>query len=143
MPTADLNQRIKRIVGLTDDDVNHLSTVAATEDDLIYLIFDDSPNQIPLVTCHKLSIASNAPDPSWGAPRMTFASLATLSGNPIDYEEWERKKDAIIKQTVCKTFIIWAANVDDVVEEARYQELYNMYLSSVTEGSALNIVEKA
>eukprot|EP00957_Ditylum_brightwellii_P071653 5446945-Ditylum_brightwellii.AAC.1 len=58
MPTTDLNQKIKRTVGITNGDMSYLSTVATIEDDLRYLLFDAFPTQILLVKHCKLSIAS-------------------------------------------------------------------------------------
>ena len=64
--------------------------------------------------------------------------LADFSGEAVDYENWERKAGATIKQTQYKDFLVNPATVGDVVEEARSKELYNMIISSVAEGHALN-----
>ena len=77
-----------------------------------------------------------------GAPKVYTDPLPTFSGNPVDYEEWERKAGATIRQTVYKRYLDRSAIKGNFVEEARSAELYNMILSCVGIGHALNTVEK-
>ena len=84
----------------------------------------------------------STPDPSRGAPKVYTDSITPFSGEVVDYEEWERKAGATIKQTAYKDFLTRGAKIGDVVEEARSKELYNMLLSCVSDGHALNTIEK-
>jgi len=85
---------------------------------------------------------ARAVDPTRGAPRVYTDPLPEFSGDPVDYEEWERKAGATIRQTVYRNFITRAAIQGDTIEEARSAELFNMILSCVGDGHALNTVEK-
>ena len=77
-----------------------------------------------------------------GAPRVHTDPLPKFSGDPVDYEEWERKAGAIINQTAYKHYLSRAATAGNVVEENRSSELYYMLVSCVGDGHALNTVEK-
>ena len=77
-----------------------------------------------------------------GAPKLYTDPLPKFSGNPVDYEEWERKAGATIRQTAYKHYITRQATAGNPVETARSSELYNMILSCVGDGHALNTVEK-
>ena len=82
--------------------------------------------------------------PSRGAPTKVYTdSITPFSGEVFDFEEQERKARATIKQTVYKDFLTRGANPGDVVEEAcSKKELFNMLLSCVSDGHALNTIEK-
>jgi hypothetical protein len=180
MPTTDIEQRVKRISGLSDQEIEGLTTIGiATEDDLRYAEFVDLPVIIPVIKRRKLNIISqylakgealNAtitidqiqllmntpeapvgaapayqggnPDPGRGAPKVYTDPLPDFSGEAVDYEEWERKAGATIKQTAYKDLLDNAATIGDLVQEARSKELYNMILSCVADGHALNTIEK-
>ncbi len=86
--------------------------------------------------------APPAPDPGRGAPKVYTDPLPDFSGDVVDYEEWERKAGATIKQTAYKGLLDSPARNGDAVEEARSKELYNMILSCVAGGHALNTIEK-
>ena len=81
-------------------------------------------------------------DTNRGAPKIHTNPLPEFSGDAVDYEEWERKSGAIIKQSIYKSFFSSAATAGDAVEAARSMELYNMILSCVGGGHALNTIEK-
>ena len=78
-----------------------------------------------------------------GAPKVYTDPLPNFSGNPVDYEEWERKASATIFQTAYKHYISRAPTAGDNIEETRSGELYYMILSCVSDGYALNTVEKS
>ena len=82
------------------------------------------------------------PDPNRGAPRVYTDPLPDFSGDAIDYEDWERKAGATIKQTAYKGLLDNPAVPGDAVEEARSKELFNMILSSTSRGHGLNVIEK-
>jgi len=82
------------------------------------------------------------PDPDRGAPKVHTNPLPDFSGDAVDFEEWERKAGAIIKQSIYKGFIHRAATVGNPTEEMRSLELFNMILSCVGGGHALNTIEK-
>ena len=91
------------------------------------------------------SSAVTSPAPSVenrGGPKVNTNPLPSFTGNPVDFESWELQAGATIRQTTYKHFLTRSAKEDDVVEKERSGELYNMLLSSVADGSALNIVEK-
>ena len=67
--------------------------------------------------------------------------LADFSGEAVDYEDWARKVGATIKQTAYKDFLSRSATVGDAIEEAMRKELFNMLLSCVSGGYALNTIE--
>ena len=57
MPTTNLDQRVKRISGISDQEVVTLDGVGiTTEDDLRYAEFVDLPNTIPVIKRRKLNI---------------------------------------------------------------------------------------
>ena len=89
-----------------------------------------------------LGLAAQAPDPGRGAPKVYTDPLPDFSGDVVDYEDWERKAGATIKQTAYKDLLDSPATVGNTVEEARSKELYNMILSCVAGGHALNTIEK-
>ena len=190
MPTTNLSQRVKRIVNLSDRDVNDLEAMeVVTEDDLRYLEFEDLPVTLPLVKRRKLhtvckylglghqlnatiqldevrtvTMLGNGPRTApvapgagavvpvapmatsneilRGAPKVHTNPLPDFSGDPVDFEEWDRKAGALIKQSGYKAFIDRPADPENAVEVARSQELFNMILSCVGDGHALNTVEK-
>eukprot|EP00957_Ditylum_brightwellii_P039109 2956848-Ditylum_brightwellii.AAC.1 len=82
-------------------------------------------------------------DTDQGALKVCTDPLPKFSGNLIDFEDWERKAGATIQQTAYKRYLSCSATAGDIVEEAHSGELYNMILSCVGDGSALNIIEKA
>ena len=88
------------------------------------------------------AVQQAAPDPNRGAPKIYTNPLPDFSGDPVDFEEWERKAGSIIKQSTYKKFINSPSNNGDVIEEARSSELFNMIYSCVGDGHALNVVEK-
>ena len=69
-------------------------------------------------------------DPDRGAPKVRT--------DP----EWNRKAGTTIKQTVYKGFLDNPATVGDLIEETRRKDLFNMILSCVADGDALNTIEK-
>ena len=77
-----------------------------------------------------------------GAPKVYTDPLDEFSGDPLDYEEWEGKSSATLRQTVYRRFLDKAPDATKPAEVARNQELYNMILSAVRSGHALNRVEK-
>ena len=81
-------------------------------------------------------------DPYRGAPKVQTDMLANFSGEAVDYEDWERKAGVNIKQTAYKDLLDNPATPGDVISEARSKELYNMILSCVAGGHALNTIEK-
>ena len=82
-------------------------------------------------------------DADRGASKVYTDPLPDFSGDAIDFEDWERKVGATIKQTAYKGFLDAAATPGNVVEEARSKELFNMILSCVACGHALNTVERS
>ena len=178
MPTTDIDQRVKRIAGLSVNDVQELQNQGITsEDDLRYAEFVDLPGAIAVIKRRKLDmigtfiaaggtlsatttaaeiqqgmrapVAGNAvpvppraPDPYRGAPKVYTDMLTDFSGEAVDYEDWERKAGATIKQTAYKDLLDNPATSGDIVAEARSKELYNMILSCVANGHALNTIEK-
>ena len=83
-----------------------------------------------------------APGPHRGAPRVYTDMTSNFSGEAVDYEDWERKAGATIKQTYYKDLLYSPAMSGDVFAEARSTELYNMILSCVAGGHTLNTIEK-
>ena len=182
MPTTSINQRVKRIVDLADDEVQAIedATGAVNEEDLRYLRFEDFPNVVPLLKRRKLQVLikfleqgkalnamitmdqvqveantagtlaavqpsvgnRNVPDPTRGAPKVHTDMLSNFSGDAVDYEEWERKSASTIKQTVYGEFLQGPAPVNDLIKTTRSKELFNMILSCVADGHALNTIEK-
>ena len=181
MPTSDIGQRVKNIVGLTVNEVAELTGQGIqNEDDLRYIEFEDLPEAIPIVKRRKLSTIKKylsrgsqltatltmqevqeslnpmvqvppgaqpgahpaVPDPTRGALKMYTNPLPEFSGDPVDYETWERKTKSIIKQSNYKTFVDRPATTGNVIEEARSTELFHMIYSCVGEGHALNVFEK-
>ena len=49
--------------------------------------------------------------------------LADLSGEAVDYEDWERKAGATIKQTAYKDLLDNTDTPGDVIAEARSKDL--------------------
>lgn len=182
MPTTNLDQRLKRILNLSDDEVAEIAIVGANnEEDLKFLEFVDLPIAISLIKRRKLHViiqylakgkalnatitidqiqavlgtvpaapgglggglgGAAAPDPNRGAPKVHIDPLSAFSGNAVDYEEWARKSESTIKQTVYKDILSAPAPAGDTVAEARSGELFNMILSCVADGHALNTIEK-
>ena len=59
MPTTDVNQRVKRIAGLDDDDVTKLQAIGIkTEEDLSFIQFQDLGDEIGLIKRRKLEYIS-------------------------------------------------------------------------------------
>ena len=58
-------------------------------------------------------------DADRGAPKVYTDPLPSFSGDPVDYEEWERNAGATIRQTVYKKYLTRAATSGDSIEEAR------------------------
>ena len=83
-----------------------------------------------------------APDTNSGDPRVYTDPLNDLSGEAVDYEERERKSGLTIKKTAYKNILDGPSLVGYVIEEAISKEHYNMILSCVSGGHALNIIEK-
>ena len=55
MPTTNIDQRVKRVAGLSNDEVAALHAIGAeNEDDLKYIQFVDLPNTVPLIKRRKL-----------------------------------------------------------------------------------------
>ena len=180
MPTTDIDQRVQRIIGLTDDQLAAMKNVGImNEDDLRYSQFVDYPTTIPVIVRRKLELITRylangnalsasmdmlsvqtamiapppasvepgpghggAVDPSRGAPKVYTDPLSNFSGDAVDFEDWERKAGATIKQTVYKDFLTRLVTTGDAVDEARSKELCNMILSCVADGHALNTIEK-
>ena len=179
MPTTNINQRVKRIAGLTDEDVAALQGFGiTTEDDLSYVKFADLGEEIGLIKRRKLDLIIKflstrenqltatitmesiqekveKPNPpasrsdtrsssaeNRGGPKLNTNPLPAFSGNPVHYESWQLQAGATIRQTSYKHYLTRPAEENSVVEKERNSELYNMILSSVADGSALNIVEK-
>ena len=59
-----------------------------------------------------------APYPHCGAPRVYTDMLSDFSGEAVDYEGWERKAGATIKQTAYKDLLDDPATAGDVDAEA-------------------------
>ena len=79
-----------------------------------------------------------AADPDRGAPRIYTDPLPEFKGNPVEFEDWQRKAGALIKQTAYKHYLDREANHTDTTEVARSSELYNMILSCGGDGHTLN-----
>ena len=77
-----------------------------------------------------------------GGPKVNTNPLPAFSGNPVDYESWQLQAGATIRQISYKHYLTRPVEENSAVEIERSSELYNMILSSVADGSALNIVEK-
>ena len=77
-----------------------------------------------------------------GGPKVNTNPLPKFNGNPVDYESWELQAGATIRQTLYKHYLTRPADQNNASEKERSSELFNMLLSSVSDGSALNIVEK-
>ena len=180
MPTTNVNQRVKRIASLDDDDVTKLQAIGInTVEDLSFAKFEDLGDEIGLIKRRKLECISNflamrkdpltgtitleqiqakvelpnSTDPSSaasrpstaenrGGPKVNTNPLPAFDGNPVNYESWQLQAGATIRQTSYKFYLTRPADAHSDVEKERSSELYNMLLSSVSDGSALNIVEK-
>ena len=81
-------------------------------------------------------------DPDCNAPTVYTDPLPSFSGEAVYFKEWERKAGATIKQTIYKGLLDAPATVGDAVGEARSKELFNMLLSCVADGHALNTIKK-
>ena len=75
-------------------------------------------------------------------PNLYKDMLSYFSGEAVDYEDCERKAGDTIKQTAYKDLLDNSDTAGDVVAEARSKELYNMIISCVTSGHALNTIKK-
>ena len=80
-------------------------------------------------------------DPDRNAPKVYTDPLPSFSGEAVYFKEWERKAGATIKQTIYKGLLDAPATVGDAVGEARSKELFNMLLSCVADGHALNTIK--
>ena len=98
----------------------------------------------PVVTAGTATAASgtSSADINKAAPKIYTNPLPEFFGDAVDYEDWERKAGAIIKQSSYKDFISRPADPTDLAEVARSMELFNMILACVGSGHALNTVEK-
>lgn len=77
-----------------------------------------------------------------GAPKVYTDPLSEFSGDPIDYEEWQGKSEATLRQTPYRTYLDRAPGKLKPAELARDIELYNMILQAVRSGHAYNMVDK-
>ena len=77
------------------------------------------------------------------APKVYTNPLPKFSGDPVEYEDWERRAGATICQTAYKHYLTRGATPGDLAQETRSSELYYMLQSCVGEGHALNTVEKS
>lgn len=68
--------------------------------------------------------------------------LSDFSCEAVDYEDWERTTGATIKQTAYKDLLDNPTTAGDIVVDARRKDFYNMILSCVAGGHALNTIEK-
>ena len=59
MPTTNIDQRVKRVADLTDDEVLEIKSIGvSTEEDLRFIKFVNIPETIPVVRRRKLEIVS-------------------------------------------------------------------------------------
>ena len=99
---------------------------------------------VPVAATGAAPLPGVIPDLNGGAPRVYPDPLPDFSGDAISYKkDWERKAGATIKQTTYKGLLANPAVAGNAVEEAQSKELFNMILSSVAGGHALNAIEKA
>ena len=77
------------------------------------------------------------------APKVNTDPLPDFTGNSVDYEDWERRARATIRQTAYKHYLTRPAAEGHLIEEAQSSELFYMLQSCVGEGHALNTVDKA
>jgi hypothetical protein len=80
------------------------------------------------------------PDVTRGAPKVYVNPLEVYSGEPLDWEVWERSTRATIGQTNYSSFLTAPPTAGDLVEEHRNHEFYNMLLKATQEGSAAHIL---
>ena len=175
MPTTDITGRVKSIVGLDDEDCKLLiADGIKTQEDLLYVCFEDFDAMIPVVKRRKLELVkkylemdgmnltstitieeirsvikistldstASKRKVDYGAPKVYTDPLTEFSGDPIDYEEWEGKSAATLRQTAYRQYLDRDADPDDPNEVARNSELYNMILSAVRSGGGHSRVEK-
>ena len=184
MLTTNLDQRVKRIARLSQEDVNRLEeNEIRTEEELRFVGFEDFSVLISKVKRRKLdlicrflangesldatttmeqvqisvrnaeknpgqTVAAPAIAPTVNqvdrfAPKVHTDPLPKFSGDPVDYEDWDRKAEATIQQTIYKYYLSRPAAEGNPMEEARSSELYYMLQSCVGEGHALNTLDKA
>ena len=94
------------------------------------------------VTMREQPTAASADRFDSGAPKLYTDPLSEFSGDPIDFEEWEGKSRATIRQTVFREHLDRVADPTKPQEVARDSHLYNMILSAVRKGHAHSRVEK-
>ena len=181
MPTTNVNQRVKRIASLDDDDVTKLQAIGInTVEDLSFAKFEDLGDEIGLIKRRKLECISkflamrkdpltgtitleqiqakvelpNSTDPSSaasrpstaenrGGPKVNTNPLPAFDGNPVNYESWQLQAGATIRQTSYKLYLTRPADAHSDVEKERSSELYNMLLSSVSDGSASTLLRRS
>jgi hypothetical protein len=80
------------------------------------------------------------PDVTRGAPKVYVNPLEVYSGEPLDWEVWERSTRATIGQTNYSSFLTAPPTAGDAIEEHRNHEFYNMLLKATQEGSAAHIL---
>jgi hypothetical protein len=80
------------------------------------------------------------PDVARGAPKVYVNPLEAYSGEPLDWEVWERSTRATIGQTNYSSFLTAPPTAGNVVEEHRNYEFYNMLLKATQEGAAAHIL---
>jgi hypothetical protein len=81
-------------------------------------------------------------DSAGGGLKVHTNPLKEFSGDPVEYEDWEKEALATLRQTVYKPFMDRAADPNKPNEVKRKEELYNIILAAVLKGHACDIVEK-
>ena len=87
-------------------------------------------------------VGQRAPDKNHGSPKIHTNTLPDYSGDSVNYKLREREYGSIIKKPVYKTLVKQPAYSGDANEEERSIELFNIIISCVGSGNALNMVDK-
>ena len=81
-----------------------------------------------------------AVDLARGAPKIQVNALGALSGEPLNWEEWEMVTSATLGQTVYAD-LLSTAPLPDPVSQRRNKELYNMLLKATQLGLSLHVMK--
>ena len=77
-----------------------------------------------------------------GAPKISVNAISVFSGEPFDWEVWERSTSATIGQTVYSALLTNPVEVGNLVATTRNNEFYNMLLTATQEGEAAHVMEE-
>ena len=96
---------------------------------------------VPVVNMPAGGVAAVAENPNRGAPKLQVDGLESFSGNPLDWEDWEKGTSATLGQTAYAGLLTAPPGAADATAQARNRELYNMLLKAIYKGNALHILE--